>query len=337
MPLSPPKHGALVPHRPAAFKSRLRVFDIPRSCRHLFREHASPHTFRMDDSDQTEIAIPQREVQRLLGRCLIRVQQYEKLLKVMVAWQELSGTLQTLPGASDARLAETSDKTLGALVGRLMGTCIVPAGNEPPDYIPDQPEASIHVQLRTHFAIQPDAYEALKVELRELVTLRNTLVHHFIEQHDIGTVEGCLHAQESLRSAYNKIDRHFNQLMTFAGHMDEAKQEMARLVQTPEFREMIVNGIEPNGQIHWHMAGIVRALREAYRELAVDGWVNLDAAARWVSEHRPEQTPQKYGCSRWRHVIHESNQFELRRFTHNGVFGAWFREYPKESTKAVGA
>lgn len=205
------------------------------------------------------------------------------------------------------------------------------------DYIPDQPEASIHVQLRTHFAIQPDAYEALKVELRELVTLRNTLVHHFIEQHDIGTVEGCLHAQESLRSAYNKIDRHFNQLMTFAGHMDEAKQEMARLVQTPEFREMIVNGIEPNGQIHWHMAGIVRALREAYRELAVDGWVNLDAAARWVSEHRPEQTPQKYGCSRWRHVIHESNQFELRRFTHNGVFGAWFREYPKESTKAVGA
>lgn len=291
----------------------------------------------MDDTDQTDIAAPQREVQRLLGRCLIRVQQYEKLLKIMVARQELSGTLQTLAGASDARLAEASDKTLGTMVGRLMDTYVVPEGNEPPDSIPDQPEAPVHVQLRTQLAIQPDAYEALKVELRELVTLRNTLVHHFIEQHDIGTVEGCLSAQESLKSAYNKIDRHFNQLMTIAGHMDEVRQEMARLMQTPEFREMVVNGIEPSGRVHWPIAGIVRALRKAYRELAVDGWVNLDAAARWVSEHQPEQTPQKYGCSRWRHVIHESKQFELRRFTHNGVFGAWFREYPEESTKAIGA
>lgn len=289
----------------------------------------------MDESEQTEIAAPQREVQRLLGRCLIRVQQYEKLLKLVFAWQELSGTLQTLAGARDARLAETSDKTLGSLVGRLLGTCIVPEGNEPPDSIPDQSEASIHVRLRTHLAIQPDAYEALKVELRELVTLRNTLVHHFIEQHDIGTVEGCLRAQESLRSTYNEIDRHFKQLVTFAGHMDEAKQQLARLVQTPEFREMVINGIDPAGQVHWPIAGIVTALREAYRELAVDGWVNLDAAARWVSEHQPEQTPQKYGCSRWRHVIHESKQFELRRFTHNGMFGAWFRERPEQLTKSV--
>src|SRR3546814_15104784 len=76
------------------------------------------------------------------------------------------------------------------------------------------------------------------------------------------------------------------------------------------------------------MAGIVSALHQALRELAVDGWASLDAAARWMSENHAEQTPQTYGCARWRHLIHESGQFELRRMTHNGQFGAWLRERP---------
>lgn len=75
-----------------------------------------------------------------------------------------------------------------------------------------------------------------------------------------------------------------------------------------------VSGYTPNrldpelGKIHWPVAGIVGALREAFHTLSIDDWVSLDAAARWITEHHPQQTPQKYGCSRWRHVIHESRQ-----------------------------
>ena len=36
----------------------------------------------------------QREVQRLLGRCLLRLQQYERLLKALVAHHELAGPMQ---------------------------------------------------------------------------------------------------------------------------------------------------------------------------------------------------------------------------------------------------
>lgn len=85
----------------------------------------------------------------------------------------------------------------------------------------------------------------------------------------------------------------------------------------PQVHDRVVNGIA----IHWPIAGIVSALRQAFRERSIDGWVNLDTAARWVSEHHPEQTPKKYGCARWRHVIHESGQFELRRFTHTDSLG----------------
>src|SRR3546814_15168102 len=85
----------------------------------------------MADPDRDDIATPQREVQRLLGRCLIRIQQYERLLKAIVALQEISGTTQTLPHAIEARRAETSDKTLGTLIGRLLGGYIITEGVEP--------------------------------------------------------------------------------------------------------------------------------------------------------------------------------------------------------------
>ena len=282
----------------------------------------------MPAPDQSDIAVPQREVQRLLGRCLLRLQQYERLLKAMIAAQQMSGTPESLPHALDARKAEASDKTLGTLIGRLMGDYILKEGCEPCDDAAEQTSSSIQFGFRMQLNLPAESHEALKAELRELVTLRNSLVHHFLDLHDLWTIDGCLQAQNALHRSYAEIDRHFEQLVTFAGYMDEARKAAAEIMQSPQFREMVVNGIAPDGQIHWPAAGIVGALREAIQELSIDGWVNLDAAARWVSEHHPQQTPQKYGCSRWRHVIHESGQFELRRFTHNGLFGAWYRERP---------
>lgn len=280
----------------------------------------------MTEPDQSDIAAPQREVQRLLGRCLLRLQQYELLLKAMLAVQEFSGTTETLPHALDAREAEARDKTLGTLIKRLLGSYIVREGRELPDPTLEHATDAIHVGFRMQLNLPNESYQTLKADLLELVTLRNTLAHHFIEQHDVWTVDGCLRAQDALTQSYAEIDRHFEQLATFAGHLDAARKTAAEAIQSPEFFDMVVNGIGPDGKVHWPMAGIVGALREAFRELAVDGWANLDSAARWISVQRPEQTPQKYGCSRWRHVVHESGQFELRRFTHNEQFGAWFRE-----------
>lgn len=40
----------------------------------------------------------QRDVQRKLGRCLLRLQQYEILLKALVAHREISGPAEALQG-----------------------------------------------------------------------------------------------------------------------------------------------------------------------------------------------------------------------------------------------
>src|SRR3546814_13995135 len=104
-----------------------------------------------------------------------------------------------------------------------------------------------------HLSLPRDAYETLKVDLREMVTLRNTLVHHFIGQYDLWAVDGCLRAQDALNRTYAEIDRHFDQLHAFAGHMDAAKLAMAALVRAPAFPKMLLNSIEPGGTNRKHL------------------------------------------------------------------------------------
>ncbi|PTA70341.1 MULTISPECIES: OST-HTH/LOTUS domain-containing protein [unclassified Stenotrophomonas] len=280
----------------------------------------------MLEVDHKDVVDAQQEVQRLLGRCILRLQQCEQLMKSMLAFQKLFGTPDTFHKAFDNRKAEISGGTMGVLAARLMAECVIRKGSEAPGAPPGYSRDSSFIALFMGLELPEQSHAALRTDLRKLVHLRNTLVHHFIEQYEIRTVDGCLKAQDALSHSYTEIDRQFQQLRTFAADLAQGPQALVELVQSPEFHDLIVNGIGPDGQIHWPIAGIVSALRQAFREQAIDGWANLDTAILWMSEHHPEQTPQKYRCVRWRHVIHESRQFELRNFKHNGQQGAWFRE-----------
>lgn len=61
----------------------------------------------------------QRDVQRKLGRCLLRLQQYEILLKALVAHGDIAGPQAELQSVRDAHVACAQKKTLGTLVGML--------------------------------------------------------------------------------------------------------------------------------------------------------------------------------------------------------------------------
>lgn len=61
----------------------------------------------------------QRDVQRKLGRCLLRLQQYEILLKALVAHGDIAGPPAELQSVWNAQVACAQKKTLGSLVGML--------------------------------------------------------------------------------------------------------------------------------------------------------------------------------------------------------------------------
>lgn len=269
----------------------------------------------------------QREVESLLGRCLLRLQQYERLLKAIIAHHELSGPAHALETVQAARIADTARKTLGTLVGDLLGSYLV--SGEIDSFIEaaiNSSEGANSVGVGSHLTLSDADFARTENELRELVLLRNNLVHHFIDQHDLGSVDGCRRGHDALVAAYSRIDQHFEQLRAWAEHMQKTRRRLAQIVQSDVFQDLVLNGISPDGAVFCPDAGIVRALREAASELAVDGWATVTEAGRWIAERYPEQLPEKYGCGSWRQVVHQSRIFELRYFETDGRRSAWYRE-----------
>ncbi|MDE3081162.1 MAG: OST-HTH/LOTUS domain-containing protein [Paracoccaceae bacterium] len=252
-------------------------------------------------------------------------------MKAIVTEREISGPAHAIESVRAARMNATAGKTLGTLVGELLGSYLVTnVVDTPAKTSPETPEAHISIS----FQLQLSDAEFARVEngLKDLVLLRNNLVHHFIDQHDIGTLDGCRGGHDALIPAYTRIDQHVEEVLAWANDMQNLRRASAESVQSDAFRDFVVNGIYPDGTVFWPVAGIVGALREASGELAVEGWTTVETAGRWIVERYPEQKPAKYGCSSWRQVLHDSRLFHLRYFDVGGQRIARYREKERPTT-----
>lgn len=264
----------------------------------------------------------------MLGRCLLRIQQYELLLKALLAHHELAGSVDTLLAQRAERADKLSDKSLGTLVKALFETYVVPSGFER-ELLPEGKTPTDRIAMAFSFRMSMTAADRSKTKagLEELVDLRNQLVHHLIERFDVWSVDGCLGAARHLEESYGRINRHFLELAGWAKSMDEARSTAAQVMQSQEFLDMLLNGVAPDGSFEWPHTGIVRVLREATAQLAGGGWTRLDSARAWIANTHPEQVPKKYGCRTWPQVLSESRQFDVQyRRESDGSKTAWFCE-----------
>jgi hypothetical protein len=280
----------------------------------------------MTTSSDDTVPTLQRDVQRLLGRCLLRLQQYERLIKAIVANHDISGSAHGLETVRASRIAETGRKTLGTLVGELLGSCISDRIDTPIEAAAGTPSDVATVRFRMGLGLSDADLSRTENDLKELVILRNNLVHHFIDQHDLWSIDGCRTAQDILVAAYSRIDEHYERLREWTERMEQCRRLAHEFVQSDGFRNWMVKGVAPDGTVDPPETGIVRALREAAGALSVDGWAPVEGAGKWIAKRFPEQIPKKYGCSSWRQVVHESRVFELRYLPLNGSQSACYRE-----------
>ena len=255
----------------------------------------------------------QQNVQRLLGRCMLRLQQYERLLKGILAHHEVGGPVDELEALLGARVQQFAGKSLGQLAQALFESCVVIEGVDRP--VLDErkvPVDKISMSIQFRMEMSAEQWVATKAAISELVSLRNELVHHLIERFDVWTESGCTAACAHLLHSYERIDSHFEELRQWVEQMDAVRALSASFMQSDAFKDLVVNGIAPDGTVDWPAAGIVRVLREAARELQVDGWATLEVAQAWIAKRHPEQTPGKYSCRTWRQVLHESRLFQLQ-------------------------
>lgn len=280
----------------------------------------------MTTSNDHELQTLQHEAQRLLGRNLLRLQQYERLIKAIVAHQRLSGPPEALEAVRAAQIDGTARKTLGALVGDLLGSYVVSGEVEAlEDEAAGSSDSVNWIDMQMKLSLPDADFAQAEADLKELVLLRNNLVHHFIDQHDLWSLNGCLSAQNALIAAYDRIDQNYERLREWAEDMDRMRQALSEVLKSEEFHDFFVNGVAPEGKVNWHLAGVLGPLREALGAIAVDGWASIAEAGTWIEERYPEQLPAKYGCRSWRQVVHEAPNFELRYFEADGKRSAFYR------------
>lgn len=280
----------------------------------------------MTESFDDELQAERREVHCLLGRCMLALQHCELVAKVIVANHDISGPVP-LDASGNARVPNLARKTLGAVVKDLLDSFLTTAeraglAEDLEDSRLDEPQFRVRMQ----FHLSAEELARTEAGLRELVLLRNTLVHHFLEQHDLRSVDGCRGAQDALTAALARVSHHFENLRRWADHLEYARLRVRAFVSSEAFRDQVVDGIAPDGTVHWPAAGIVGAVREAAAALQVDGWTAVAEASEWIAVRYPLQLPARYRCRSWRQVLHESRLFELSYRQVGGQKTAWYRE-----------
>ncbi|NCT84437.1 MAG: hypothetical protein GXC94_14905 [Comamonadaceae bacterium] len=267
----------------------------------------------------TRLAALQRTVQLKLGGCLLRLQQYELLLKAMVANIDLAGEPAQLLALRDARVASIHKITLGGLVSLFTGgyLCAEDESASAKEADNMSPSDRFWFSFQQRMEMSAERLEAVMAELKELVDLRNELVHHLLERFDLGQLDCCEAAVAYLDVSRTTIDRNYETLRSWAEQMDNARALAASFMNSDAFTDLFIDGIAPDGHVHWSMSGIISSLREAEQALAPSGdqahWIELNAAIAWIARRHPDQAPKRYGCSSWRQVLHESRQFEVMK------------------------
>jgi hypothetical protein len=285
----------------------------------------------------TSIEMVQQEVQQKLGRCMIRLQQYERLLKAMVATMALEGPLEQFQALQDRQLAGVRNRTLGTLVGTLTGDHLTAAPSDievGPDVDIGSSGQSADVawaSMRFSISMSPERHARAKEGLAELIGLRNDLVHHLIERFDISEENGCRAASSHLDSCYEQIDGHCQLLKAWSTGLADSQAAASSFFQSKAFEDAFVHGINPDGSVCWPRSSIIDCLRKAETACQVDGWTSLDVAIAFISKENRDQIPSRYGCKTWRQVLKQSGQFELRRAaSSDGAMGqAWYRSCGK--------
>lgn len=258
-----------------------------------------------------QLASLQDTVSRKLGRCILRLQQYERLMKRLLAAHDLSGACDSSsgPGAdSYHRVTGDNDKTT--------------------DTNPDPTRPA--VRLRMGAELSEENYQKAKQDLAALVARRNHLVHHFMEQFDLFSDAGCHAAQVYLDETYQQIDQHDRELRAWAQGMDHGREPMQAFMQSTTWRDVLLYGLVPGQPVDWPCTTIVQQLSRAESACHEAGWTSLTAAIGFIHLDWPELNPKKYGCSSWRHVIHQSGLFEIqkRKPADSERTQVWYRSKP---------
>lgn len=245
------------------------------------------------------------EVHRKIGRNMMLFQEFEYLLKFILANGSFSGFISELKAIKTEKAARINKQTMGQLVGQYVE-------NTHPDfeYKSDAPEELKEPHFSFNFQIEcdPSNYEAKKEALAEIVLERNELVHHLLPSFDAASVQSCEDVGKKLDEQSEKIRQEICEMKLILESFREGRKALVDFLASEEstayFRLNILQ-----------QSKLVALLSEiSVKKQRSDGWTVMEVARRLVIQEAPEELgrlKEKYGHKTLKSLILASEMFDV--------------------------
>lgn len=164
-----------------------------------------------------------------IGRNVVNLQRFERMLKLIVVQNNLSGYASELAKIHQNKTQGTNYRTLGSLVREFFDTIY---SNDDP--FSDGPaEALNDIWISYAFRIQSnrDPTSTGECELREVVVERNLLIHHWLAEVDFESVDECQELISRLDAQDDRLKPHYESLMRQLGNMRAAQEAVLKLLE----------------------------------------------------------------------------------------------------------
>ncbi len=245
------------------------------------------------------------EVHRKIGRNMMLFQEFEYLLKFILANGKFSGFISELKAIRTEQAARINKQTMGQLVSQYVE-------NTHPDfeYKSDVPEKLKEPHFSFNFQIEcdPSNYEAKKEALAEIVLERNELVHHLLPSFDVTSVQSCEGVGNKLDDQCEKIRQEISEMKLILKSFNDIRKDVVDFLRSDESTTYFMLNIIQQSKL-------VALLSEiSVKKQRSDGWTVVDAARRLVIQNAPEEIgrlKEKYGHKTLKSLILASEMFDL--------------------------
>lgn len=195
-------------------------------------------------SSEPELLPLQRDVQRAIGRALLRFQHLERVLKGLVAGRFMSGAPGQAEASAKQRREQVMSSPLGWLKEELLGKYLHPQGHVADESELEKAAAKGHIAFRFNIEVPPEDHASLSQHLLVVHERRNVVVHHFLDNFDLQSRESCTAALMYLEETHRLLDTHQGEVLQFAEWAAGMNQVMARQLQAPQLAAFLEAGLD---------------------------------------------------------------------------------------------
>lgn len=240
-----------------------------------------------------------------IGRNLLVLQRIETNLKRLMAHAHISGPVSAIGKIIKKQEADTEYGMFGVLIKKYVETLLTSRS--------DQEESSDeisepHITFSIKFDLDASSVKNERESLKALSAGRNNLVHHFLEQHDLESLEDCSTACIWLDSQYKQASNFLHRIRSIMYAAAEARKEYIELVSSGKFSEYCERSFLQQSLL------IAELGRISLQIARPDGWSVFATAGGRLKQHMPEEVAAlkpRYGHKTLKSLILATELFDI--------------------------